>query len=116
MKSPVRSGVEREPQHGYAVLGPSRPRHPLVRTSCPLLGRHHRATLHLPYDRNDPRIVAITAGGPRATVTTPCTTVARTSRRSASRHGRTLADGAYRGVSELITPIFRGRKILRSRG
>src|SRR6185436_7657902 len=47
------TGVEREPQHGYAVLGPSCPWHLLVRTSCPLLRRHHRAILHLPYDRND---------------------------------------------------------------
>lgn len=29
-------------------------------------------------------------------------------------HGRVLADGGYRGVSELVTPRFRGRRILRN--
>lgn len=29
------------------------------------------------------------------------------------RHGRVLADGGYRGVPELVTPTFRGRRILR---
>lgn len=30
-------------------------------------------------------------------------------------HGRVIADGGYRGVSELVTPVFRGRRILRDR-
>lgn len=30
-------------------------------------------------------------------------------------HGRVLADGGYRGVPELITPVFRGNRILRNR-
>jgi hypothetical protein len=65
--------------------------------------------------RRDLRIVAITAGGPGnrndtvhdrgSNIETLC-----------KQHDRTLADGAYRGVSELITPVFRGRKILRDRG
>lgn len=29
------------------------------------------------------------------------------------RHGRVLADGGYRGVPELVTPTFRGRRIVR---
>jgi hypothetical protein len=29
------------------------------------------------------------------------------------RHGRMLADGGYRGVPELVTPTFRGRRIVR---
>ena len=29
-------------------------------------------------------------------------------------HGRVLADGGYRGVSELVTPRFQGRRILRN--
>jgi len=65
--------------------------------------------------RRDLRIVAITAGGTGnrndavhdggSNIETLC-----------KQHGSTLADGAYRGVSELITPVFRGRKILRDRG
>ena len=65
--------------------------------------------------RRDLRIVAITAGGPGnrndivhdrgSNIETFC-----------KQHSRTLADGAYRGVSELITPVFRGRTILRDRG
>lgn len=30
-------------------------------------------------------------------------------------HGRVLADGGYRGVPELVTPVFRGNRILRDR-
>lgn len=30
-----------------------------------------------------------------------------------SRHGRVLADGGYRGVPELVTPVFRGNRIRR---
>ena len=31
------------------------------------------------------------------------------------RHGRVFADGGYRGVAELITPVFRRRRIVRDR-
>lgn len=31
------------------------------------------------------------------------------------RHGRVLADGGYRGVSELVTPTFEGRRMVRDR-
>jgi hypothetical protein len=31
------------------------------------------------------------------------------------QHGRVLADGGYRGIPELITPGFRGNRILRNR-
>ncbi|HET7372099.1 MAG TPA: transposase family protein [Gemmatimonadaceae bacterium] len=31
------------------------------------------------------------------------------------QHGRVLADGGYRGLSELVTPVFRGKRILRDR-
>jgi hypothetical protein len=60
----------------------------------------------------DLKVVAITAGGPGnrndpvhyrgSNVETLCRS-----------HGRVLADGGYRGVSELITPAFRGRRIVR---
>jgi hypothetical protein len=31
------------------------------------------------------------------------------------QHGRVLADGAYRSIPELVTPVFRGNRILRDR-
>ena len=64
--------------------------------------------------RRDLRVVAITAGGPGnrndavhyrgSTIETRC-----------KQHGRVLADGAYRAIPELITPVFRGNRILRDR-
>lgn len=30
-------------------------------------------------------------------------------------HGRTLADGGYRGVPELVTPVFANNRIVRDR-
>jgi hypothetical protein len=64
--------------------------------------------------RRDLRIIATTAGGPAnrndavhyrgSRIATLC-----------QRHGRTLAGGGYRGISELITSVFRGRQILRDR-
>jgi hypothetical protein len=62
--------------------------------------------------RRDLRIVAATAGGPGnrndpvhyrgSTIETLC-----------KQHGRVLADGGYRGIPELVTPTFRGNRILR---
>jgi hypothetical protein len=64
--------------------------------------------------RRDLLVVATTAGGPGnrndtihyrgSSIEALCT-----------RHGRVLADGGYRGVPELITPVFRGKRILRNR-
>ena len=31
------------------------------------------------------------------------------------QHARVLADGGYRGIPELVTPVFRGNRILRDR-
>jgi hypothetical protein len=64
--------------------------------------------------RRDLRIAATTAGGPGnrndrvhyrgSIIETLC-----------MHHGRVLADAGYRGIPELITPVFRGRRILRGR-
>jgi hypothetical protein len=64
--------------------------------------------------RRDLRIVATAASGPGnrndpvhyrgSNIETLC-----------KQHGRVLADGAYRGVPELVTPVFRGNRILRDR-
>jgi hypothetical protein len=62
--------------------------------------------------RVDLRVIALAAGGPghRNDVvhyrSTPVQVLCQ-------RHGRVLADGGYRGVPELRTPIFRGRRIVR---
>ena len=64
--------------------------------------------------RRDLRIVAKTAGGPGnrndlvhyrgSRIEAPC-----------RAHGRVLADGAYRGIGELVTPLFRRNRIVRDR-
>lgn len=64
--------------------------------------------------RRDLRIIATTAGGPGnrndpvhyrgSSIETLC-----------QQQGRVLADGGYRGVPVLVTPAFRGRRILRDR-
>jgi DDE family transposase/DDE superfamily endonuclease len=64
--------------------------------------------------RRDLRIIATAAGGPGnrndpvhyrgSSIETLC-----------KLRGRVLADGGYRGVPELVTPAFRGRRILRDR-
>ena len=62
--------------------------------------------------RADLRIIAVSAGGPgnRNDVVhyreSPIETLCQ-------HHGRVLADGGYRGVPELRTPLFRGRRIVR---
>jgi hypothetical protein len=62
--------------------------------------------------RRDLRVVAISGGGPgnrndpvhyRSSIVAPY----------CKNHGRVLADGGYRGVHELDTPIFRGNRIVR---
>lgn len=85
---------------------------------------HHRAAKSKNYRwscnaqilirRSDLRVIAVTAAGPgnRNDVvhyrSTPIETLCQ-------RHGRVIADGGYRGVRELRTPVFRGRRILRDR-
>jgi hypothetical protein len=62
--------------------------------------------------RADLRVVAIAAGGPgnrNDTVHYRGSTVQVKCR----SHGRVLADGGYRGVPELILPVFRSNRILR---
>jgi len=64
--------------------------------------------------RNDLRVIAVAAGGPGnrndpvhyrgSEVETMC-----------RLHKRVLADGGYRGVPELVTPVFRRNRIVRDR-
>lgn len=64
--------------------------------------------------RSDLRVIGIDGGGPGnrndplhyrgSHIETMC-----------RRHGGVLADGGYRGVSELVTPIFRSNRIVRDR-
>src|SRR5678815_2452816 len=60
------------------------------------------------------RIVATTAGGP-GNRNDPVHYRGSTVEALCKQHGRVLADGGYRGIPELITPVFRGRRILRDR-
>lgn len=64
--------------------------------------------------RRDLRVVAISGGGPGnrndpvhyrgSEIETLC-----------RRHRRVLADGGYRGIAELVTPVFRNNRIVRDR-
>src|SRR5207247_7079026 len=62
--------------------------------------------------RRDLAVVAIAAGGP-GNRNDPTHYRGSAVQALCRRHGRVLADGGYRGVPELITPVFRGRSILR---
>jgi hypothetical protein len=64
--------------------------------------------------RLDLRVVAVAGGGPgnRNDPVHYRTSEIETLCRD---HQRVLADGAYRGVPELITPVFRGNRIVRDR-
>jgi hypothetical protein len=64
--------------------------------------------------RRDLRIAATTAGGPGHR-NDPVHYRGSSIEALCKQHGRVLADGGYRGIPELITPVFRGRRILRDR-
>jgi DDE superfamily endonuclease len=64
--------------------------------------------------RCDLRIVAAVSGGP-GNRNDPLHYRGSSIQTLCQRHGRVLADGGYRGIGELATPVFRGRRILRDR-
>jgi len=64
--------------------------------------------------RRDLRIVATTAGGP-GNRNDPVHYRGSNIEALCKQHGRVLADGGYRGIPELVTPTFRGNRILRDR-
>lgn len=64
--------------------------------------------------RRDLHVVAITAGGP-GNRNDPVHYRGSRVEILCQEHGRVLADGAYRGVPELVTPRFRGIRIVRDR-
>jgi hypothetical protein len=51
----------------------------------------------------------------RVIATIRSTTVVLGSKALCRTHGRVLADGGYRGIPELVTPIFVNRRIVRDR-
>ena len=63
--------------------------------------------------RRDLRIAAITAGGP-GNRNDPVHYRGSSLEPLCRQHGRVLADSAYRGIPELITPVMRGHRILRN--
>ena len=62
--------------------------------------------------RRDLEVIATAAGGP-GNRNDPVHYRGSEIQALCKRHGRVLADGGYRGVSELVTPTFRGRRIVR---
>ena len=64
--------------------------------------------------RRDLRIVATIAGGP-GNRNDPLHYRGSRIEALCREHGRVLADGGYRGIGELATPLFRGNRIVRDR-
>ena len=64
--------------------------------------------------RRDLRIAATAAGGP-GNRNDPVHYRGSNLETLCKQHGRVLADGGYRGIPELVTPVFRGNRILRDR-
>ena len=62
----------------------------------------------------DRRVIAIAGGGP-GNRNDPVHYRGSTVEALCRRHRRVLADGGYRGVPELVTPIYQGQRILRDR-
>lgn len=62
--------------------------------------------------RQDLRVVATAAGG-AGNRNDPVHYRGSLVQQLCIAHGRVLADGGYRGVSELVTPVFRGNRIVR---
>jgi Transposase DDE domain/Helix-turn-helix of DDE superfamily endonuclease len=65
--------------------------------------------------RTDLRIIAIDGGGP-GNRNDPIHYRASTLAPLCRRHRCVLADGGYRGIPELVTPRFKGRRMLRDAG
>ena len=63
--------------------------------------------------RGDLHVVAAVAGGP-GNRNDPVHYRGSEIERLCKQHGRVLADGGYRGVRELVTPVFRNRRIVRN--
>ena len=63
--------------------------------------------------RVDLRVIATTAGGP-GNRNDPIHYRGSVVEALCKSHGRVLADGGYRGVPELVTPRFRGNRIVRN--
>lgn len=64
--------------------------------------------------RTDLHVIAVGGGGP-GNRNDPVHYRGSEIERLCRLHGRVLADGGYRGRCELVTPVFRGRRILRDR-
>jgi hypothetical protein len=63
----------------------------------------------------DRRVVAIAGGGP-GNRNDPVHYRGTVVERSCRLHGRVLADGGYRGIDELVVPVFRSNRIVRDAG
>jgi hypothetical protein len=64
--------------------------------------------------RRDLRVIATVAGGP-GNRNDPVHYRGSELEMLCKQHGRVLADGGYRGIPELVTPVFRNNRIVRDR-
>lgn len=64
--------------------------------------------------RTDLRVLAVSGGGP-GNRNDPVHYRGSSIESLCKAHGRVLADGGYRGVPELVTPVFRKNRIVRNR-
>lgn len=64
--------------------------------------------------RRDLRIVAVVGGGP-GNRNDPVHYRGSLIQELCRQHGRVLADGGYRGIAELVTPVFRANRIVRDK-
>src|SRR4030095_16195895 len=69
---------------------------------------------HVLVRRCDLRVIAIAGGGPGHR-NDPVHYRGSPSESLCRSHGRVLADGGYRGIPELVTPVFRSNRIVRDR-
>lgn len=64
--------------------------------------------------RRDLSVIAVAGGGP-GNRNDPVHYRGSAIEALCRRHQRVLADGGYRGIDELVTPVFRGRRIVKDR-
>jgi hypothetical protein len=104
--------VRLDRRHGWAVdrtLAPTRDH----RVAAKAKNYRWSCNAQVLIRRTDLRVIALAGGGP-GNRNDPIHYRGTNIEHLCQWHGRVLADGGYRGVRELVTPVFRGRRILRN--